>query len=89
MLEAGLTIASITLGTLLGLFLLAFLLRRATASDVLVGMFLGLAGILYIHFRTPLLWTWYVPAGTAITFLAGTIASYATEPWARISHEHR
>lgn len=80
MLEAGLTIASITFGILLGLFLLAFLLQRATASGVLIGMFAGLAGILYIHFRTPLLWTWYVPAGTAITFLAGAIASYATSP---------
>jgi solute:Na+ symporter, SSS family len=80
MLEAGLTIASITFGILLGLFLLAFLLQRATASGVLIGMFTGLAGILYIHFRTPLLWTWYVPAGTAITFFAGAIASYAIPP---------
>ena len=75
MLEAGLTIASITFGILLGLFLLAFLLRRATASGVLIGMFTGLAGILYIHFRTPLLWTWYVPAGTLITFVAGAMGS--------------
>src|SRR6185437_15283679 len=71
MLEAGLTIASITFGSLLGLFLLAFLLRRATAGGVLSGMFAGLAAMLYIHFRTPLLWTWYVLAGTAITFAAG------------------
>jgi len=56
MLEAGLTIASITLGSLLGLFLLAFLLRRATASGVLTGMFVGFAAILWIHFYTPLLW---------------------------------
>ena len=75
MLEAGLSIASITFGILLGLFLLAFLLRRATASGVLIGMFAGLAAILYIHFRTPLLWTWYVPAGTLITFLAGAVGS--------------
>ena len=78
MLEAGLTIASITLGSLLGLFLLAFLLRRATASGVLIGMFVGFAAILYIHFRTTLLWTWYVPAGAGITFLAGTLASLAS-----------
>jgi SSS family solute:Na+ symporter len=89
MLEAGLTIASITLGTLLGLFLLAFLLQRATASGVLIGMCTGFAGILYLHFRTPLLWTWYVPAGTAITFLAGAIASYASDPAAPISREHQ
>jgi SSS family solute:Na+ symporter len=79
-LEAGLTIASITFGSLLGLFLLTFLLRRATASGVLIGMFLGLAAMLYIHFYTPLLWTWYVLAGAAITFLAGTLASAASRP---------
>jgi SSS family solute:Na+ symporter len=80
MLEAGLTIASITFGILLGLFLLAFLYQRATAHGVLIGMFTGLAGILYIHFRTPLLWTWYVPAGTLITFAAGAIGSFASAP---------
>jgi SSS family solute:Na+ symporter len=77
MLEAGLTIASITFGSVLGLFLLAFLLRRATASGVLIGMFVGLAAVLYIHFYTPLLWTWYVPAGAAITFVSGALASLA------------
>ena len=77
MLEAGLTIASVTFGILLGLFLLAFILRQATASGVLIGMFAGLAGMLYLHFRTPLLWTWYALAGTAITFVAGAVASYA------------
>jgi Na+/proline symporter len=80
MLEAGLTIASITFGSLLGLFLLTFLWRRATASGVLIGMFIGLAAMLYIHFYTPLLWTWYVLAGAGITFLAGTLASSASGP---------
>jgi Na+/proline symporter len=75
MLEAGLTIASITFGSLLGLFLLAFLVRRATASGVLIGMFVGLAAVLYIHFYTSLVWTWYVLAGTAITFAVGALAS--------------
>ena len=78
MLEAGLTIASITLGSLLGLFLLAFLLPRATTSGVLTGMFVGFAAILWIHFYTPLRWTWYVPTGAGITFLTGAIASALT-----------
>jgi len=75
LLEAGLTIASITFGSLLGLFLLAFLLRSATAAGALTGMFVGLASMLYIYFYTPLLWTWYVLAGAAITFLAGALVS--------------
>jgi hypothetical protein len=78
MLEAGLTIASITFGSLLGLFLLAFLMQKATASGVLIGMFVGFAAILWIHFYTPLLWTWYVSAGATITFLTGAVASLAT-----------
>jgi solute:Na+ symporter, SSS family len=79
MLEAGLTIAAITLGSLLGLFLLTFLFPRATAGGVLAGMFVGLAVILYAFFRTPLLWTWYVPLSAAVTFVSGAVVSRATE----------
>jgi SSS family solute:Na+ symporter len=78
MLEAGLTISSITFGSLLGLFLLAFLIRRATTSGVIIGMFAGLGAMLYIHFYTALLWTWYVLTGAGITFLTGAAASFAT-----------
>jgi SSS family transporter len=77
MLEAGLTIAAITLGSLLGLFLLSFLFPRATPAGVLTGMFAGLAAILFVHFRTPLLWTWYVPLSAVITFLTGAFVSLA------------
>ena len=84
MLEAGLTIAAITLGSLLGLFLLTFLFERATAAGVLIGMFGGLAAILYVRFRTPLLWTWYVPFGAAVTFAVGAMASITTQPRATV-----
>jgi SSS family transporter len=80
MLVAGLTIAAITLGSLLGLFLLTFLFPRATAPGVLSGMFAGLAVILYVHFRTPLLWTWYVPLSAGVTFLVGATVSVAAKP---------
>jgi len=79
MLEAGLTIAAITLGSLLGLFLLTFLFQRATSAGVLTGMFAGLAAILYARFHTPLLWTWYVPCSAAITFVVGVLVSVATQ----------
>jgi hypothetical protein len=39
-------------------------------------MFVGLAAMLYIHFFTPLLWTWYVLAGATITFAVGALASF-------------
>jgi solute:Na+ symporter, SSS family len=79
MLEAGLTIAAITLGSLLGLFLLTFLFPRATATGVLTGMFAGLAVILYAHFYTHLLWTWWVPLSAGVTFFTGAVVSLATE----------
>jgi Na+/proline symporter len=78
MLEAGLTIAAITFGSLLGLFLLTFLFPRSNATGVLTGMFVGLAAILYAHFRTPLLSTWYVPLSAGITFFTGVLMSLAT-----------
>ncbi|HET6142140.1 MAG TPA: sodium:solute symporter [Candidatus Acidoferrales bacterium] len=83
LLEAGLTIAAITLGILLGLFLLAFLFPRATATGALAGMFVGFIAILYVHFRTPLLWTWYVPFSATVTFVSGALVSVATEENAR------
>src|SRR5208282_4482048 len=74
-LEAGLTIASITYGSLLGLFLLGLLNPRATAVGAVVGMIAGLAVILWVRLYTPLAWTWYVLAGTVPTFVVGSLAS--------------
>ncbi len=74
-LESGLTIASITFGSLLGLFLLGFLNRRATPNGALAGMLAGLGVLLYAKFETHLAWTWYVLVGATTTFLAGSLAS--------------
>ena len=67
--------------------MLSFLFPRATATGVLTGMFVGLAAILYTHFRTPLLWTWYVPLSASITFLTGALMSLATEAPAAVREE--
>lgn len=75
LLEAGLTIASIVYGSLLGLFLLGILHRRATPSGALAGMIAGLAVMLYVKFATPMAWTWYVAVGTITTFVSGSFAS--------------
>ncbi|MGH9787524.1 MAG: sodium:solute symporter [Candidatus Acidiferrales bacterium] len=76
-LEAGLTIASITYGALLGLFLLGRLAPRATSTGAAVGMAAGLAVMLYVFFGTKLAWTWYVLLGTLVTFSVGLAASAA------------
>jgi SSS family solute:Na+ symporter len=74
-LEAGLTIASITYGSMLGLFLLGLWNRRATAGGAAAGMLVGLATMLGVKFFTPLAWTWFVLVGTVVTFAAGSLAS--------------
>ena len=74
-LVAGLTIASLTYGAMLGIFLLGIWNRRANATGALVGLCVGLAAMLGVKLFTPLAWTWYVLVGTLITFLAGSVAS--------------
>ena len=74
-LEKGLTIASIILQSLLGLFLLGILNRRATPNGALAGMVAGLAVMFYVWCCTPLAWTWYVLVGTLVTFAVGSAAS--------------
>jgi solute:Na+ symporter, SSS family len=70
-----LTIASITYGALLGVFLLGTWNRRATENGALVGFVTGLVSLLVMRICTPLAWTWYVLAGTIVTFGAGSLAS--------------
>jgi Na+/proline symporter len=75
LLEAGLTVASLPFGSLLGLFLLGTLDRKATATGALTGMFLGLTTILCVWRYTHIAFTWYVLIGAAVTFGVGTAVS--------------
>ncbi len=74
-LEAGLSIASILYGSLLGVFLLGLLTRRVGEVSAMAGMGAGLAGMLYVRFCTPIAWTWYVLIGTTLTFVVGWVAA--------------
>ncbi len=75
LLEAGLTIASLPFGSLLGLFLLGTLDRGANARGALIGMFAGLAAILCVSRFTAVAFTWYVMIGASVTFAIGSIIS--------------
>jgi Na+/proline symporter len=75
LLEAGLTVAALPLGSLLGLFLLGTLDRRANARGALTGMFFGLAAILFVFRFTTVAFTWYVMIGACATFTVGAIVS--------------
>jgi SSS family transporter len=79
-LEAGLTIASITYGGTLGVFLLGTWNRRANENGALIGFATGIAAMVAVRFWTPLAFTWYVLAGTVVTFVVGSLASFASGP---------
>jgi SSS family solute:Na+ symporter len=79
-LEAGLTVASLPFGSLLGLFLLGTLNRRSNANGALAGMFAGLITILCVWRLTSVAFTWYVLIGSVTTFLVGSLVSLLTQP---------
>jgi SSS family solute:Na+ symporter len=75
-LEAGLTIASILYGSLLGVFLLGLLTRRVQENSAIVAMVAGLLLMIAIKRWTNIAFTWYVLIGTAATFLTGCVVSF-------------
>ena len=76
-LESGLSIASVTLGVLLGVFLLGSLTTRPGEAAAIAGVITGIAVILYVKFNTTIAFTWWVLIGSAATFAGGYLASLA------------
>jgi SSS family solute:Na+ symporter len=68
-LEAGLSIASVLYGALLGVFLLGVLTKRPGEWSAIIGMSAGLAATLLFHSHVA--YTWYVLVGSTATFVAG------------------
>lgn len=73
-LEAGLSIASVLYGALLGVFLLGVLTRRPGQVSAIIGMTAGFVATLV--FRTRVAYTWYVLLGSCATFAVGYLASF-------------
>jgi Na+/proline symporter len=74
-LEAGLSIASVLYGALLGVFLLGVLTTRVGERAAMAGMIAGMITMLFVKTGTTIAWTWYVMIGTGVTFAAGFVAS--------------
>ncbi|HET9400418.1 MAG TPA: sodium:solute symporter [Candidatus Acidoferrales bacterium] len=74
-LTAGLKIASITFGSLLGVFLLGFFNPRATSRGAIIGMATSLIVMLFVTHQNKLVWTWFVLLGTLVAVAAGSLAS--------------
>lgn len=75
-LESGLSIASVTLGILLGLFLLGVLTSKPGENAAVVGVIAGLAAMIFVKFETNIPFTWWVMTGSGVTFGVGYAASF-------------
>lgn len=71
-LEAGLSIASVLYGALLGVFLLGVLTKRAGEWAAIIGMLAGFLATLLL--RNHAAFTWYVLIGSVTTFCVGYLA---------------
>jgi SSS family transporter len=72
-LESGLSIASVTLGILLGVFLLGVLTKRVGENAAIAGVIAGAGAMLYVKFGTGIPFTWWVLIGSAVTFGVGIL----------------
>jgi SSS family solute:Na+ symporter len=68
---AGLSIASLVYGPMLGAFLLGVLTTRANQAGVMTGIGVSLVCMLLVKTYTPLAWTWFVLTGTVICVAVG------------------
>jgi SSS family transporter len=73
-LESGLAIISYPFSGLLGMFLLGTLTRRATQTGAILGLAVGIATTVALS-RAGVAFTWFVVAGTVVTFGVGYLIS--------------
>lgn len=76
-LEAGLSIASVLYGALLGVFLLGVLTKRPGEWAAIIGMCAGFLATLAV--RSYVAYTWYVVIGSLCTFGVGYLAGLLIE----------
>lgn len=74
-LQAGLSIASVVYGALLGVFLLGVLTRRVGENAAIAGMLASLLTMIYVKLGTSIAFTWYVLIGSAVTVSVALAAS--------------
>ncbi len=84
-LEAGLSIASVLYGALLGVFLLGVLTKRPGQWSAILGMSAGFIATFVLRDRVA--YTWYVLIGSTATFVVGYGASFLLRerPYVRVT----
>src|SRR6185295_1763424 len=66
-LDAGLSVLSLTTGPVLGAFLVGVTTRRVGAAAMIAGMALGSAVLVWVWWTAAVGWTWYALIGAAVS----------------------
>jgi Na+/proline symporter len=77
-LDAGLSVLSLTTGPVLGAFLVGVLTRRVGATAMLIGMATGGGVLAWVWYSAAVGWTWFALIGAAVTAASALVASLVT-----------
>lgn len=89
--ELALSIASITYGGLLGVYILGGTVARVKQIDAIVAIAVATVFMVVVVLVRPgpfaeLAWPWYVPLGTVVTLGVGVLSAVVTGGRGRVSH---
>jgi SSS family solute:Na+ symporter len=76
-LDAGLSVLSLTTGPVLGAFLVGVGTRRVGAAAMIAGMAVGAIVLMTLWWTAAVGWTWYALIGSSVTAVAALLASFA------------
>jgi Na+/proline symporter len=75
--ELGLSIASITYGGMLGIFMQGTLFEKFNDRAALAGVAASIAVVLAVFLGCDVFWPWFVPIGFCVSFLTGSALNMA------------
>lgn len=75
LLDAGLSVLSLTAGPILGAFLIGVSTERVGGRAMLAGIVTGAVTLFVLWYGSYVAWTWYALVGAAVTALAAAMAS--------------
>jgi len=88
LIEAVNKIGSLFYGSLLGVFLLAFLVKRANARGAFYGLIGGMVTVGLVSALTEVSWLWYNVIGSAVVVLIGLLLSVGGSLPTRAAESH-
>ena len=75
LIEAVNQVGSYFYGSLLGVFLLAFLVKRANGTGAFLGLLGGMSSVFLISISTDIAWLYYNVVGAVVVVIVGTVLS--------------